>query len=810
MPEASTRRITTGSLDFSAGVDSNKPATIASPSNPYGLKPNQLGWANNCTMRGGGVTQRWGWVRRSAFPLDIGKFQCGQMYQPRDNSAFPYIVCTIGGHVYRVRVDTNYTVQDLSASFDLYHPADPDRGYMTQGEEFLIIQAGDFFTLPLFWDGEKLFRSNGNNPPALASATFTVPAIGQPTLVTLPVPYSGVGAVNQEFLIGPYRYRQVEPDQKYQIVGNNSFLNKWQNGTGIQLQFDIPAGFQFINNVSGSSTKTLLTPKPVTVNAGSGGSPNFNPMVFSDADIFLVEDAAPTTPFGTVDAQAWNNLPGYEDQPTVTGMELFGAGSLSGASGLGFITFFGSGGGIAANPLAAPGANEVWLINIDDPRAGTAITIDGSAFTQLPAGGPMDYYQGRIWIANGREYMAGDIVGGPNGTGAYDFRDSILNVTENTYLVGGGNFVVPDNAGNIRALKHTAQIDTSTGEGLLMIFTRQSVYSLNVPVERTKWADLGTTTDPVQRIIIFKYGTTSDWSVVSVNGDLFFQSVDGIRSLTEAIRYFGQWGNVPISSEEALAINATNRGLLLFGSGILFDNRLLQTCLGEQTDVGVVHRGIIPLDFDLISTLSEKLPPAWEGLQEGLEILQMLQGDFGGRERAFAIVRSTITGGIEVWEFTLSETTDQNSYGESRVSWVIETPSYTWNDPFLLKELETIELWIDKLYGTADFQVWYRPNSHPCWEFWHSFQECAARSPCELLEPPVPCDYPYPTPYKQQYRQSIVLPKLEPLCNSTNGRPLNLDYAFQIRILIKGYCRIRGLMAHALPKTRSPFEGLRC
>lgn len=805
MPSESTSRITTGQFDWSGGVDSNKPATIASPSNPQGLRPNQLQWAVNATMRGGGIQQRYGWTRRAVFPTGIGKFQVAEMYQPIGN-VFPYIMTQIGGHVYRVRVDTNDTVQDLSASFDLYNPPEIDRAYMVQGERFMVIQAGDYFTLPLFWDGEKLFRSNGNSPPQLAGATFTVPNIGEPTLVTLPAPPATPIPTNQEFLIGGYRYRQVDPDQRYEIVGSNFFLNKWQNGTGITLNFTIPETYQLINNTSGSSTKTFLIPKDVIVNAGSGGSPNFNPMTFSSPYIFLVEDAAVTTPFGTVDAQAWNDLPGYEDKPIITGAEAFGAGSLSGSSGLGFVTFFGSGGGIQQNSLAVPAANELWLLNIDDPRAGTAVTIDGSAFSQLPAGGPMDYYQGRIWIANGRNYMAGDIVRGPNGTGPYDFTDSILNVTENAYLVGGGVFTVPDNSGEIRALKHTAQIDTATGDGLLFVFTRESIYSVNVPITRADWILLE---EPIQRLVQFKYGTSSDWSVVPVNGDLFFQSVDGIRSLTEAIRYFGQWGNVPISSEEALAINASNRGLLLFGSGVLFDNRLIQTCLPEQTDIGVIHKGLIPLDFDLISTLQEKLPPAWEGMLEGLDVLQIVQGDFGGRERAFAIVRSALTEGIEVWELTINEFNDFNSFGESRVSWLIETPSFTWNDPFQLKQLETIELWIDRLNGTVEFQVWYRPSAHPCWQFWHAWTECSARSPCELLLPPPACDYP-PQVYKQQYRVPMVLPTPEPICNTTLGRPLNLDYGFQIRILIKGFCRVRGLLVHALPKVKSNFEGIRC
>lgn len=581
-------RETTGTMDWSGGVDSNRVPTIAGQGNPNGLRPNQLAWGNNITVRGGGISSRAGWKRLAVMP-HTALFQEAFMYEP--DAAFPYIVAQIGGRTFRVRVDLDHVpVDELTAAGDP-NPADRDQSWMEQAEQFLIIQDG--LSVPLVWDGN------------------------------------------------------------------------------------------FLQRVS--------------------------------------------------------NMP--------------------------------------ATPANAP---------------------------RIPTAEAMDYYQGRLWLAFGREYVASDIVGGPSGTPGYDFRDSVLNMVENTYLSLGGTFRVPTNAGNIRALNHPANMDTALGEGQLLVFTRRNIYSVNVVPTRSEWQDLE---EPIQRVIQNNFGTTSDRSVVPENGDLFYRSVDGIRSLIQAVRYFDTWGNRPISVEEARAIEVEDRSLMRFASGISFDNRVLQTAIPFQTDVGVAFRGLLPLNFDLISTLAEQLPPAWEGMQEGIDILRVLEGDFGGRQRAFAFCRSQLTGQIELWEMTALEQFDQNASGESRIQWAFETPSYTWESPFQLKQLETIELWVDRMFGTVDFIAEFRPDQHACWEYWFAWQICAPRSNCDTPDVLLPCPYPTQT-YRQQYLATMVLPEPPASCSVMQARPINIGFSFQFRINVKGFCRLRGLLAHAHKRDKAPFERL--
>lgn len=735
-------RITTGQTDWSGGVNSDKAPTIASQENPNGLKPNQLAWLNNGSTRGNGLSPRKGWIRRAVMPR-AERFQEGYMYEP--DNALPYIMSQIGGRIYQVRVDTDYSVNDISAVSGLVNPATVGRGYMDQAEQFLVIQAGDFTTLPLFWDGTTLRRSIG---PAtsygVTSADFVAPAVGQIVDVTLIAP-GYTGPANGEILINGKAYQQVETQNVITLKNNAN------NSAGAT----VPAGTAIIGT---------------------------NKTVYS-ATSFVI-------PAIGASVQVVTNPPWDGPVPANVGV----TNAIQNFQ-------------ITAAGTAPPAANHVLLMNVTDTPGGNVIApVVLSSRAELPAGGPMDYYMGRMWVANGREYVAGDIVGGPTGTAPYEFRDSVLKMVENTYLSLGGTFRVPTNAGNIRAIKHTTALDTATGEGQLLVFTRQTIYSVNVVPTRALWQAL---TEPIQRVVQTNHGTTSDWSVAAVNGDLFYRSINGINSFFQADRFFGQWGNRPISVEEARAIDLDNRALLNYASGINFDNRLYQTGLPEESSVGVIHKGLYPFNFDTISTLDETLPPAWEGINEGLDILKVLKGDFGGRDRAFAFVRSRDTGDIELWELTNSEIEDSNAHGDSRIIWALETPAFTWESPFQLKELDTMELWIDRLYGTVEFVVQFRPDQHPCWEYWHKWKICTPKNNCEDVGLLTPCDYPS-TIYKPSYRAPMVLPKAPSTCQDQNARPINVGFSFQFRIFIKGHCRLRGMLIHAYPKDRSPYERIVC
>ncbi len=590
-----------GSIDFSGGVNSILVPTIQSAQNPNGLPRNSLAWLDNFTVRDGGITIRNGWNILGTVHDGSALYQGGFLYEPKDGSA-PYLVLQIGGRLYIVNVDFTGPVIDLSASFGLTNPPTEEIAYFCQAEQFLIIQAGDGGTLPLFWDGAILRRSKGITNPAVAPGT--------------------------------------------------------------------------------------------------------------------------------------------------------------------------------------PGVNEI------------------------PAGFSMDYYQGRLWWAYGRNINAGDIVKGPSGTLVYKFLDSVLNVTENPMVLGGDGFTIPSQAGNIRALKHSANIDATLGEGQLFAFTRKQVYSLTVPITRTSWIAAGNNNQPLIKVVQIVNGSVNDRSVVSVNGDLFYQSLEpSIRSLITAIRYFQQWGNTGLSANEQRLLQFNDRALMHAATGIQYDNRLLQGVLPKRVPQGIVHQAIVPLDFVPLSSFGPNLAPVWEGMYEGLDVLQMFSGDFGGRERAFMLVVSRVDSSMQLYEFTDAGRFNVNLNGEARTSGYIEFPAYTWGKEFSLKKLVSGELWVDRIFGEVVFNMEYRQDGNACWNNWLEFKVCSSKNSCEDVSNPV-C---YPIqPYGEGYRQTITLPEPPVGCAPQMARPTNIGYQFQVKLTVTGFCRIRGLLLHAVPYPEKLYHGLVC
>lgn len=441
---------------------------------------------------------------------------------------------------------------------------------------------------------------------------------------------------------------------------------------------------------------------------------------------------------------------------------------------------------------------------------GSVTTPPTIRINEIPAAGPMDYFMGRIWYGEGRVVSAGDIVGSQqSGTLAYEYTDSVLKVTENPLVLGGDGFRVPSNDGSaIRAIRHSANIDAALGQGRLFVSTRRAIYAMNVPVTRNDWIAATNNNQPLMTVVQLANGWVNDRSVVAVNGDLFGQSLEpGIRSLNQATRFFQQWGNIQISANETRILKYNDRAYMRYSSGMYFDNRLLETSLPAPTAQGIISKALIPLDFTPISSFNQQRPPNWEGMYEGLDFFQLNTGDFGGRERAFVTVRSQLDASIQLWESVINSRFDYDDQGEKRITWVIEFPAFTWGDETELKRLVGAEIWIDRLFGTVQFSMEYRPDGQACWIPWHIWKKCSTQNSEETVASPAA----YPLrPCLESYFSTMTLPKPNPNQCTATGRPSDIAYQFQPRMVIHGFCRVRGLYLHAVKVGRKLYSNLTC
>lgn len=416
------------------------------------------------------------------------------------------------------------------------------------------------------------------------------------------------------------------------------------------------------------------------------------------------------------------------------------------------------------------------------------------------------YAWGRVWLAlpDGRRFMAGDVVYGPSGTAPLAFRDAILKTTENTFLNEGGFFAVPNNAGTITGMQLLATQDTSLGTGQLLVGTTNGVFSVNAPVDRTIWKNL---TYPIQTVALIDYGPTGPRNGCSVNGDWWYRSLDGIRSFRVARQEIDEWGNTPMSDEVRPILDFDTEDLLYYGSQVLFDNKLFCTVDPIRTDQGVVHNGLVVINFDEITNLSGKTAPAWEGALSGLQKFGVSKVRIKQRERAFMFVKNSCK--IELWELLTekagfydtynSRTGNERSIVRTSIQPWLETKSMDYGSPFTPKVLNMGELYIDDIVDSITIVVKFKPDQYPAWITWGTIQICANVTQCTVQAPSGFSCSVWKT-RQRQYAARVLLPSPSEQCNTIAGIPVNIGHEFQFRLEGTGHFQIRRFRTHAIPQ----------
>jgi len=442
------------------------------------------------------------------------------------------------------------------------------------------------------------------------------------------------------------------------------------------------------------------------------------------------------------------------------------------------------------------GKNSLLLQNINDTpglqNVGTAAAPSAESIQNFVPAGTFIYSlpeiptcimgvygMGRNWIAlpDGVSYVASDIVGSDTGTQQYKYRDSVLTVSQNYFLAGGGTFQISGAGETITAMQFVAQIDASLGQGALQIFTDDTVFSNDAPPDLTTWSTL---TSPIQVEGLIGSGAAGQDAVVQSNNDLIFRLSDGgVQSMLMASQDFNQWGNTPISNEVIRSIGGDNQALLSFTSMTVFNNRMLMTCQLVQDVRGVYGAALVALNFDPISSLQGKASSVWDGEWNGLRVLKLITGVFNGVKQCFALCLNgsgaTATIGLVQIELDGAATLDNNV---QPVTWSFESPMLFKEpekptDPRLYKRLVNGEFSIRDITANVGYQVFYRSDQNPNWTPWYSstvvFQ--GASDP--------------------GYRRRIPIGMPDPkVFDLTNNQPMREGYNFQLKFVFTGSCTL--------------------
>lgn len=427
---------------------------------------------------------------------------------------------------------------------------------------------------------------------------------------------------------------------------------------------------------------------------------------------------------------------------------------------------------------------------------------------ELPPSCMGHYVNGRFTVVlpDRRSFIAGDLVGGPSGTAVYNYRDAILKTTENISILGGSAFAIPLTSGMISALFSTAITDTSLGQGPLQIGTRKGIFSVDLPLDATQWT---TTQQPSSVVSLPDFGPVSQHGVVAIHGDAWYRGKDGIRSFIVARRDFNTWVNTPLSSEMDAVLPFDTTFLLEYCSAVNFDNRLLMTCSPYYViDMGVAHRGLIALDFNNVSSITARSQPDYDGLWTGLNILQVLTGEFGGVERCFAFA---LDEDDKICLYEICPTTSEFNFDWDGAEEVLTKSMVVTNAQFgrftmppivrlPLKQLKTSDLFLTQLAGeSVEFTIQYRSDDYPLWIDWKAFSICVPSVVCPDGET---CEQ--PTQVHKQYATFIRLPEPSDAdCDPITRRKLRTGYNFQFKLEWTGHACLQRMMNWAMPLTET-------
>lgn len=800
---------------------------------PTTLPRNQAAFLRNATVRGMFARPRPAYRKidltfndpaiEAAF--QTGLWQAGGYYRPDVGNESVFSLHS--GRLYQFVISgTAATVFDRTISGSTQNTGVP-QGWMWQSEQFLIVNDG--VGQPVIFDGVSSRRAlDGSNISTLANP-FTAGAIGATANATLAAVYSG-----------PYNVI-VELDDASNI--GLFMLNSSNQGVAVTLEnmTDTPGA----TRAAGSSIQDQTW--NVGIAAGNGPqtlslvnnynldlSTFYNPPNASFAppgDTILVQTNFGLSPFRvlaisgnrlTISA-AFNFTPGQTftitaghtvfNQTQNSGKQYtLGAALTVPAVGAQVTAYFVEAfSGIVGHTLFATSGSTVLgayrIIAVQSVTASATVSLTNLTAVpsnyvfpatttnvnfalELPPGRMGGYWLGRNWVAltDGVSFVASDIVNGKTGTSQYDRRDSVLRFYENDLLSGGGSFRVPGNTGDIRAIAPTAQLDSSLGQGPLDIVTTKTIFSCLAPVDRTVWQAV---TNPILPPSVLGNGGQGQNSCTLVNSDLWFRSLDGIRSKIMARREFNGPGNVPQSREVSPTLANDDQLFLAYASSASFDNRLLMTCSPAQTSFGVAFSQLVALNFDALSNLNGKLPACYDGIWDGLNVLQLVTGSFAGVDRCFAFCVSEDGLSVELWEILLSDGPTSSTVDEDDAPIVYDIQSaamdFGQEDPRTHECLRLLdgEIYIEAMTEDVTFTAYYRPEAWPDWVPWRTWTEKFDPSGDPGFRPRLGLGEPSDRVY-----------------DNVNVRPLREAYHFQFRLVISGSCKFMGarFKATTIPK----------
>ena len=348
---------------------------------------------------------------------------------------------------------------------------------------------------------------------------------------------------------------------------------------------------------------------------------------------------------------------------------------------------------VAQDGVSAP-------ILYDGNKARRAMPSADVDHTEVPVGTIMAYGMGRISVVvQERDVAFGDLYGSHD---LPDPADSLILFTERNFLAEGFDAAIPFEQGKATGAIFFPQLDTSTGNGQLMVFSERGASSFFLSLPREQWK-----TSEFQILALLTTGLRGHRSIAVVNEDLWFRADDGVRSFRQARSEQTGWAHIPLSTNVRQYTDNDSDFLLKYASAIYFDNRIIFTTSPMWHQGRPIHYGMLVVDFDILSSFGGKFNPAWEGqwtvfhpdTPEYVLPSQLLTGTFDGVARAF-MFGVNLQNQNQLYELSMD---DKDDWNYQPIQWEFESRTLdfmkmTQNPmPFSETELYDGDVWLKEI-----------------------------------------------------------------------------------------------------------------
>lgn len=408
----------------------------------------------------------------------------------------------------------------------------------------------------------------------------------------------------------------------------------------------------------------------------------------------------------------------------------------------------------------------------------------GNPTPEIPNGIIGAYNQSRLFVGSAvHEFTGGDPVGSSAAPNApITFQEVLLPAADflgQVFSLGSTNQNNP-----ITAMGFLQVADTSRGLGPLFIATKDSLYTFRTDLPRSQWEETR-----FGSLLLFNAGVAGQRAFTNLNSDLFFMSGDGrIRSLSISVSEQQKFANTPIDREVRNWVVFDDKDLAELSVAQAHNNKVYFTVNPFRTTardlygdevIDYAFGGFVVLELDNISGALSDAVPAWAGLWQGINPMDMVV--VNNELYVFAKDPGAVNSLYRVDDDKTYDTfKDETRLITSR----IYSKEYIYQNRFTLKEESTVEPTFSDLSGDIKVVIDRKTEASGNWLHWRTWEHEAKDEECNFESSEV-----QPVLLPHSFRDlgfGSPVDEYDDPCDSVTGDDLRYFKREQFRLTITG------------------------